>query len=88
MHSYTLLQIFITIGIFAITFTIAAPVFPVIFIILVPIRLKVMKRIWNRDALRYVDAWACKEGTPEDEEDARMLQAARAEDAKGKSGEV
>jgi hypothetical protein len=28
-----------------------------------------MKRWWNREALRFVDAWACREGTPEDDED-------------------
>ena len=30
-----------------------------------------MKRFWNREALRFVDAWACKVGTPEDEEDEK-----------------
>lgn len=29
-----------------------------------------MKRWWPREVLRFVDAWACKEGTPEDDEDA------------------
>lgn len=29
-----------------------------------------MKRWWNREVLRFVDAWACREGTPEDDEDA------------------
>ena len=28
-----------------------------------------MKRIWNRDTLRFLDQWATKNGTPEDEED-------------------
>ena len=30
-----------------------------------------MRRWWNREVLRFVDAWACKVGTPEDEEDER-----------------
>jgi len=30
-----------------------------------------MKKLWNRETLRYVDAWACREGTPEDTEDER-----------------
>lgn len=46
--------------------------FPVIIIALVPFRLLLMKRWWPREVLRFVDAWACREGTPEDEEDARM----------------
>jgi hypothetical protein len=30
-----------------------------------------MKRIWGRETLRFVDAWACKRGNPEDDEDER-----------------
>ena len=30
-----------------------------------------MKRWFGREVLRFVDAWACREGTPEDDEDAR-----------------
>lgn len=30
-----------------------------------------MNRIWNRNVLRYVDAWACRDGTPEDDEDKK-----------------
>jgi hypothetical protein len=30
-----------------------------------------MNRIWRREVLRFVDAWACREGTPEDDEDNR-----------------
>lgn len=30
-----------------------------------------MKRWWPREVLRFVDAWACREGTPEDDEDGR-----------------
>ena len=28
-----------------------------------------MKKIWDRETMRYVDGWACIEGTPEDDED-------------------
>jgi hypothetical protein len=66
--------------IFAITLTKAGPVFPLIIILLVPIRLSVMNRIWNREVLRYVDAWACKEGTPEDDEDRKRGSAEREPD--------
>ncbi|CUS09415.1 unnamed protein product [Tuber aestivum] len=62
IHMYTLLQIVITAGIFAITFTPGAPVFPVIIVLLVPIRLNLMNRWWNRETLNHVDSWACKEG--------------------------
>ena len=30
-----------------------------------------MNRIWSRSTLRYVDAWACRDGCPEDDEDIR-----------------
>ena len=63
--------------IFAITLTKAGPVFPVIIILLVPVRLLVMNRIWNREVLRYVDAWACRDGTPEDDEDRKRSLAER-----------
>ena len=29
-----------------------------------------MNRIWGRETLRFVDAWACRKGTPEADEDA------------------
>lgn len=51
IHMYTLLQVVVTVGIFAITFTPAAPAFPVIIVLLVPIRLKVMNRWWSRETL-------------------------------------
>jgi hypothetical protein len=70
-------QIVATCIIFAITLTKAGPIFPVIIILLVPIRLLVMNRIWNREVLRYVDAWACREGTPEDDEDRKKGLTAR-----------
>ncbi|KAI9772625.1 MAG: hypothetical protein M1840_000219 [Geoglossum simile] len=74
IHAYTALQIVSTIVIFAVTLTKAAPMFPVIIIALVPVRLVVMKKLWNRETLRYVDQWACKGGAPEDEEDGDMRE--------------
>ncbi|PYH48948.1 uncharacterized protein BP01DRAFT_333142 [Aspergillus saccharolyticus JOP 1030-1] len=70
IHLYTILQIVITVAIFILTLTRGAPAFPVLIVLLVPFRLLVMKRWWPREVLRFVDAWACKEGTPEDDEDA------------------
>lgn len=49
--------------------TIAGPAFPIMIILLVFLRLKIMSCIWNREALRYVDPWACHDGTVEDDED-------------------
>jgi hypothetical protein len=69
IHAYTILQIVSTVAIFVVTLTKAAPMFPVIIIALVPVRLVVMKKLWNRETLRHVDQWACRGGTPEDEED-------------------
>lgn len=60
-----------TIIIFVVTLTKGAPAFPLILIALVPVRLLLMKKFWRREVLRFVDAWACREGTPEDEEDER-----------------
>ncbi|KAL3493241.1 HCO3 transporter family-domain-containing protein [Aspergillus germanicus] len=74
VHIYTVLQIVITVVIFIITLTRAAPAFPILIVALVPFRLLAMKRWWQREVLRFVDAWACKEGTPEDDEDAKALQ--------------
>jgi len=28
-----------------------------------------MNKLWNRETMRFVDAWACRDGTPEDDED-------------------
>ncbi|KAF7592642.1 hypothetical protein BBP40_012664 [Aspergillus hancockii] len=70
IHLYTILQIVVTVAIFIVTLTRGAPVFPVLIVALVPFRLLVMKRWWPREVLRFVDAWACREGTPEDDEDA------------------
>lgn len=71
IHTFTILQIVMTGIIFYVTLTAAAPAFPVIIIALAPVRLFVMNKIWSRETLRFVDAWACKEGTPEDDEDTR-----------------
>ncbi|KAI9879613.1 MAG: hypothetical protein M1830_007973 [Pleopsidium flavum] len=71
VHIYTVVQIVVTVIIFIVTLTKGAPAFPVIIIALVPIRLLVMNRIWHRETLRFVDAWACREGTPEDDEDTK-----------------
>ena len=67
-----MVQTVVTVIIFIVTLTKGAPVFPVIIIALVPLRLLLMKKMWDRETLRFVDAWACREGTPEDDEDARL----------------
>ncbi|EPE29438.1 anion exchange protein, putative [Glarea lozoyensis ATCC 20868] len=71
IHGFTVVQILMTGIIFYVTLTTAAPAFPIIIIALVPVRLLVMNRVWGRETLRFVDAWACKNGTPEDDEDER-----------------
>lgn len=71
IHGYTIVQVVVTITIFVVTLTSAAPAFPVVIIALVPVRLLLMNKIWRREVLRFVDAWACREGTPEDDEDER-----------------
>lgn len=58
-----------TVVIFIVTLTKGAPAFPVIIIALVPARLLMMNKLWSRETLRFVDAWACRDGTPEDDED-------------------
>jgi hypothetical protein len=68
-----------TVIIFVVTLTKGAPDFPVIIIACVLARLLLMNRIWRREVLRFVDAWACREGTPEDDEDNRA-QMSQAED--------
>lgn len=73
----------VTVVIFIVTLTKGAPAFPVIIIALVPIRLVVMNRIWHRETLRFVDAWACRDGTPEDDEDRRLAAAKSAENTGG-----
>ncbi|KAL8987269.1 MAG: hypothetical protein Q9177_003508 [Variospora cf. flavescens] len=69
IHIYTIVQIVVTVVIFIVTLTKAAPAFPVLIIILVPVRLLLMNRLWSRETLRFVDAWACRKGTPEDDKD-------------------
>lgn len=69
MHMYTIVQIVVTVIIFIVTLTRGVPAFPIIIIALVPIRLLLMNRLWHRETLRFVDAWACRDGTPEDDED-------------------
>jgi len=73
IHAYTLTQIVATVVIFIVTLTVAGPAFPIIIIALVPARLFIMNKIWNREVLRFVDQWACKAGTPEDDEDRKAL---------------
>ncbi|KAL8816252.1 MAG: hypothetical protein Q9223_004711 [Gallowayella weberi] len=69
VHTYTVVQIVVTVVIFIVTLTKVAPAFPVLIIILVPIRLLLMNKMWHRETLRFVDAWACRKGTPEDDKD-------------------
>lgn len=88
IHAYTLTQIIVTVTIFIVTLTVAGPAFPVLIIALVPIRLFLMNRIWNRETLRFVDAWACRDGTPEGDEDDRMMERARRQQEHNTSGEV
>lgn len=71
VHVYTVVQIVLTVIIFIVTLTKGAPAFPVIIIALVPARLLLMNRLWSRETLRFVDAWACRGGTPEDDEDRK-----------------
>lgn len=87
IHIYTLLQIAITVAIFILTLTRAAPAFPVLIIALVPFRLLIMKRWFRREVLRFVDAWACREGTPEDDEDTKEKpNQGRSESGSGERG--
>ena len=81
VHIYTITQIVVTVVIFIVTLTKGAPAFPIIIIALVPIRLLVMNRMWHKETLRFVDAWACRDGTPEDDEDRRAAAAKASEDA-------
>ena len=74
IHAYTITQIALTAAIFGVTLTVAAPVFPVLVIVLVPLRLLLMSRIWSRKTLRWVDSWACRDGNPEDEYLCRDLE--------------
>lgn len=71
IHAYTALQIIYTDIIFYVTLTVAAPAFPVLIIVLVPIRLLLMNRLCDREILRFIDSWAFRQGTPKDDEDRR-----------------
>ncbi|KAK6359902.1 hypothetical protein TWF696_001029 [Orbilia brochopaga] len=62
IHTYTIAQLIITGIVFGVTFTPAAPCFPVIIILFVPIHLKLSPRIWSKYVLNKVDSWACREG--------------------------
>ncbi|KAI8237145.1 Hco3-transporter family protein [Colletotrichum sp. SAR 10_99] len=75
IHMYTISQIVLTGIVFGVTLTVAAPGFPIIIIILVPVRLFLMNKVWNRETLRYVDGWATREGKPEDNENDRRREA-------------
>ncbi|KAK2048666.1 hypothetical protein LZ31DRAFT_582066 [Colletotrichum somersetense] len=74
IHFFTITQIVLTGIVFGVTLTVAAPGFPIIIIILVPVRLFFMNRIWSRQTLRYVDGWATREGKPEDDENDRIQE--------------
>ncbi|KAK1446302.1 hypothetical protein CMEL01_10545, partial [Colletotrichum melonis] len=52
IHCYTIAQIVLTGIVFGVTLTVAAPGFPIIIIILVPVRLFFMNKIWSRQTLR------------------------------------
>lgn len=32
-----------------------------------------MNKLWSKEALRFVDAWACRDGTPEDDEERNAV---------------
>lgn len=89
-HAYTLLQIVLTAGIFAITFTPGAPVFPIIIVMLVPVRLRLMSKFWNVDTLKGVDSWACRPGLGNDfrSRNQRQRDADVAEENAGNSMHV
>ncbi|KAI3540764.1 hypothetical protein CABS03_13714 [Colletotrichum abscissum] len=74
IHCYTIAQIVLTGIVFGVTLTVAAPGFPIIIIILVPVRLFFMNKVWSRQTLRYVDGWATREGKPEDDENDRRRE--------------
>lgn len=71
IHTYTITQLVLTGVVFGVTLTVAAPGFPIIIIVLVPVRLLLMNKVWSRETLRHVDAWATREGRPEDDDDDR-----------------
>lgn len=92
VHGYTILEVVATGVVFYITLTVVSPAFPVVIIALVPVRLLVLNKVWNREVLKFVDAWACKEGTPEGDEDRKAerrrvkAERERERDEKGEGG--
>ncbi|UNI24124.1 hypothetical protein JDV02_009899 [Purpureocillium takamizusanense] len=66
VHAFTAAQLLLTALVFGVTLTVAAPAFPLLVVALVPLRLTVMPRLWSRETLAHVDAWACRPGRPED----------------------
>ena len=73
----------LTVGIFIVTLTKGAPAFPIIIIALVPARLLLMNKLWDRETLRFVDAWACRDGTPEADEDRKAAAIEAGPDIEG-----
>lgn len=86
IHGYTFTQIVLTGIVFGVTLTVAAPVFPILIIVLVPLRLKLMNRIWNKETLRWVDGWACRDGQPEDSQPDEGSDEDNADSPREKSG--
>lgn len=87
LHIFTALQLVITIGIFIMTLSnTAAPAFPLVIVLLVPLRLMVMGRVYERmwgsirgkSVLAFVDAWACRDGAPGADELENMEEGAEA----------
>jgi len=66
VHAFTVAQLLLTGLVFGVTLTVAAPAFPLLIVALVPLRLTLMPRLWSRETLAFVDAWACRPGRPED----------------------
>ena len=87
VYGYTVTQIVATSVIFIVTLTKAAPAFPLLVIACVPARLLIMNRVWTRGTLRFVDAWACRAGSPEGEEDAHDVPSEEKESASRHSKE-
>ena len=86
IHLYTIAQIVLTVGVFVLTFTAAAPAFPIVIVALVPIRLRVMNRMWGREVLKHVDAWACREGNDFESQGDRRREKEKQRE-KGERGE-
>lgn len=86
IHMFTVAQIVMAGLILYVTLTPAAPAFPVIIIALVPVRLWVMVRLWDRETLRFVDEWACRSGMLEDDEDRKARVVEGVEVGMGNAG--